>query len=162
MTEQERRQHRCCFTGHKPEKCARPEAEIQKALAEEIRLAIADGFTTFITGMARGTDLWAGEIVADWKRENPALRLICAVPYQGFEQKWSEDWQRRYQTVLAASDYTKFFFERFSYASFQIRNRWMIDHAARVIAVYSGASGGTRNTLSYASAQGVPVRRIPA
>jgi hypothetical protein len=28
MTEQEKRKRRCCFTGHRPEKLDRPEAEI--------------------------------------------------------------------------------------------------------------------------------------
>ena len=59
MTEQELRQHRCCFTGHRPEKLKIAEDEVIKSLKKEIRTAIADGFQTFISGMARGVDLWA-------------------------------------------------------------------------------------------------------
>lgn len=44
---------------------------------------------------------------------------------------------------------------------FQIRNRWMVDHASRVIAVYNGAEGGTRNTVEYAGLRGIPVIKIP-
>mgnify|MGYP002508193063 CR=1 FL=1 len=47
--------------------------------------AIADGFQTFISGMARGVDLWAAEIVLELRDEGAAIRLICASPYTGFE-----------------------------------------------------------------------------
>ena len=63
MRETELRQHRCCFTGHRPEKLGMPETEVVESLKKEIRTAIADGFQTFISGMARGVDLWAAEIV---------------------------------------------------------------------------------------------------
>ena len=33
-TEQELRLHRCCFTGHRPQKLNRPEAEIKKSLED--------------------------------------------------------------------------------------------------------------------------------
>ncbi len=63
MTEQELRQHRCCFTGHRPERLGMPESEVISGLQKEIHQAIVDGFQTFISGMARGVDLWAAEIV---------------------------------------------------------------------------------------------------
>ena len=62
MGEQELRLHRCCFTGHRPEKISAPEATIKEALRGEVKKAITDGFVTFISGMARGVDV-AGELV---------------------------------------------------------------------------------------------------
>lgn len=47
-------------------------------------------------------------------------------------------------------------------ASYQIRNKWMVDHSARVIAIYNGASGGTAKTIAYAEKNGVDVRRYDA
>lgn len=61
--EAELRLHRCCFTGHRPEKLNRSEVEIKKDLEGAILQAIDDGFVTFITGMARGVDIRAGEII---------------------------------------------------------------------------------------------------
>ena len=52
MTEQEKRVHRCCFTGHRPEKINLSQKVIMSALEEEIRRAYADGFYVFISGMA--------------------------------------------------------------------------------------------------------------
>lgn len=63
MTETEKRLHRVCFTGHRPEKLTRHEKSITKGLENEIRQAVADGLNVFITGMARGVDIWAAQIV---------------------------------------------------------------------------------------------------
>lgn len=148
--EAELRLHRCCFTGHRPEKLTRSEAEIKKDLEAAILQAIDDGFVTFITGMARGVDIWAGEIVLQLRRNNPNLHLIAASPYQGFESRWSADWQKRYNAVLEQADLVRFICKGYSKACFQIRNEWMVDRSARVIAVYNGEPGGTRNTIEYA------------
>lgn len=56
MTETEKRQHRCCFTGHRPEKLTAPEHIVIAALEKEIRQAVADGLNVFISGMAPGVD----------------------------------------------------------------------------------------------------------
>ena len=56
LSEEEKRMRRCCFSGHRPEKLIRSEKEIKAALREEIKQAIQDGLTVFITGMARGVD----------------------------------------------------------------------------------------------------------
>ena len=56
VSEAELRKHRCCFTGHRPEKLRRSEAVIRADLEHEIRNAVLKGITVFITGMARGVD----------------------------------------------------------------------------------------------------------
>ena len=94
MTEQEKRQHRCCFTGHRPEKLNMPETEVIAWLESEIRKAIDDGFVTFISGMAHGVDIWAAEIVLRLRDEGKPIHLICASPFEGFERSWSDDWKR--------------------------------------------------------------------
>ena len=107
-TEAEKRMHRCCFTGHRPEKLQEPEGVVTVALEKEIRQAIADGFNVFITGMARGVDIWAAEIVLRLQDAGEAVRLICACPYQGFERGWKQSWQERYQAILSAADLVRF------------------------------------------------------
>jgi len=157
MMEQKLRQYRCCFTGHRPEKLDKPEAEVIEGLKKEIRTAIADGFQTFISGMARGVDLWAAEIVLAFRDEGTAIRLICANPYRGFESRWSWDWQERYWRIMEPADLVRFISPSYSRDCFQRRNEWMIDHSARVITAYNGQPGGTRNTLEYAKRCGVPL-----
>ena len=157
MRETELRQHRCCFTGHRPEKLGMPETEVVESLKKEIRTAIADGFQTFISGMARGVDLWAAEIVLALRDEGAAIRLICASPYKGFESRWNREWQERYSRVMERADLVRFICPGYSRDCFQRRNEWMVDHSARVIAVYNGGPGGTRNTVEYAKRCGVAV-----
>ena len=160
MTEAEKRQHRCCFTGHRPEKLTRTEKEIKADLRAEIDQAIQDGFHVFITGMARGVDLWAAEIVLDLRKRNKELKLICAVPYEGFEERWSWQWRRLYRNVLDKADLVRIIGQGYSSGIFQIRNEWLVNHSARVIAVFSGEPSGTKNTIDYALRQGIPVRTI--
>ena len=157
MTEQEKRQHRCCFTGHRPEKLNMPETEVIAWLQSEIRKAIDDGFVTFISGMARGVDIWAAEMVLRLRDEGMPIHLICASPFEGFEKSWSDDWKQRYNVILRKADIVKFICPRYSRACFQIRNEWMVDRSSKVIAIYNGELGGTRNTVQYAKAQDVPV-----
>ena len=159
-TETELRKHRCCFTGHRPEKLSRTERAIKLDLKKEIKLAIKDGYTVYLTGMARGTDLWAAEIVLALRKRNKDLKLICAVPYEGFELRWSEHWQNLYRQILAEADLVKVIGNGYHPGIFQIRNEWMVDHSSRVITVYNGQSGGTRNTINYANKQGIPFRCI--
>lgn len=161
MTEQELRQHRCCFTGHRPKRLGMPESEAISCLKEEIRTAIADGFRTFISGMARGVDLWAAEEVLALRDEGAAVRLICASPYRGFESCWSQDWQEQYRQVMGRADLVRFICPGYSRDCFQRRNEWMVNHSARVIAVYNGQPNGTRNTIEYAQRSGVPVILLP-
>ncbi len=160
MTEMELRKHRCCFTGHRPEKLSIPENRLALLLEAEIREAIGSGFTTYITGMAKGTDLVAGEIVLRLREQDDRLKLICALPHPGFGQHWGGGWTERFRRVLAAADLTRCVCPGFSYASYQIRNKWMVDHSGLVIAVFNGEAGGTRNTLEYAAKKNVPCRII--
>lgn len=157
MVERELRQHRCCFTGHRPEKLGASEAMVVEGLKKEIRTAIADGFSVFISGTARGVDLWAAEIALDLRDAGEPLRLICASPYWGFEVRWSWAWQERYRRVMEKADLARFICPEYSRDCFQRRNEWMVDHSARVIVAYNGQPGGTRNTIRYAQIKGIPV-----
>ena len=147
MSEQDLRSRRCCFTGHRPEKLKRAEDEIKKGLEEAILKAFRDGYTTFITGMARGVDIWAGQIVLWLRQENPDMRLIAALPYPGCDTRWSASWRRQYAEVLKAADLVKANSSAYSMASFQRRDEWMVDHASRVIAVYDGCPEERRTPL---------------
>ena len=159
-TEAEMRLHRCCFTGHRPEKLQRTEYEIRVDLEYEIRKAIHDGLNVFITGMARGVDIDAAEIVLQLRAEGYPVRLICASPYPGFERSWSLTWQTRYGAIMATADLVRYICPRYCKECFQIRNQWFVNHSSRVIAVFNGRPSGTKNTIDYALRQGVPVIRI--
>ena len=77
------RLHRCCFTGHRPEKLDESPEEVQAWLEAQIDRAVADGYTTFISGCAMGVDIWAGQIVIMKKTDHPDLHLIAATTSLG-------------------------------------------------------------------------------
>lgn len=159
-TESEMRQHRCCFTGHRPQKLTRPAWLVKMDLEKEIKLAIKAGFTVFISGMAQGVDIWAAQIVLKLRDKGEPVRLICACPFESFEERWDTKWQTQYREILAAADLVRYICPGYSKACFQIRNEWMVDHAARVIAVFNNTPSGTMNTIEYAIRQNVPVQFI--
>ena len=158
MTEEEKRLHRCCFTGHRPQKLTRSERQIKADLEVAIKQAIADGYTTFITGMAYGVDIWAGEIVVRLRKRNPDLHLIAAVPFRGFESRWSSDWKAAYSKLLEQADLVRYICPGYNPGAYQRRNEWMVDHSSRVIAVFNGEPSGTKNTIEYAKKRETSIR----
>ena len=160
MTEQELRMRRVCFTGHRPEKLTLSETDVKAGLTEQIRKAVSEGYTTFITGMAKGVDLWAGEIVADLRDSGADIKLIAASPYEGFGKGWAPEWQSLYQEILQRADLVKYVCPGYNKGCFMTRNKWMVDHSNLVIAVFNGEKGGTKNTIDYDRKQGIEVRMI--
>ena len=155
-----KRMHRCCFTGHRPEKLTIAENEVREKLTKAINDAISDGFTTFITGMARGVDMWAAEIVISIKENDDRIKLICASPFIDFEKNWTLDEQNRYKNIMEKADYIKFVCKDYSRNCFQIRNEYMVNNSGRVIAVFNGERGGTLNTIKYAKRKSCEVVNV--
>jgi len=160
MTENEKRKKRVCFTGHRPEKLNDSEETLKKELRAEILNSINEGFNVFISGMARGVDIWAAEIIIELKNKGYDLKLICAIPYDGFESKWSKEWQIRYNNIICNSDLIRCISPKYSIECFQIRNEWMVNHSAKVIAVFNGEKGGTYNTIKYATKENLRIKII--
>ena len=154
------RQHRCCFTGHRPEKLGISEIRAKVLLKSAIQQAISDGYVTFISGMARGIDLWAAEIVIEEREKNDNIHLVCASPFNGFENRWSEHEQAIYHSIIEQADLVKFISQHYYRACFQVRNEWMVDRVSRVIAAYNGTKGGTKNTIEYANRKEIFVENI--
>lgn len=150
----------CCFTGHRPEKLNISEQELKQRLKVEIRKAIKDGYVCFISGMARGADLIAARIIIDEKTENSDIQLVCASPYKGFENRWEEREKEEYRIIMEQADETNYICEHYFRGCYQIRNRWLVDNSSRVIAVFNGEKGGTKNTIDYALKKGVSVHNI--
>lgn len=63
-------------------------------------IAISKGYSTFISGMQRGVDLWAAEIVLRLHDAGENVHLIAATPFKGMESRWNEEWQSRYSDVI--------------------------------------------------------------
>ena len=158
MTEHEKKAHRCCFTGHRPEKLKLAPEDIMSAMEEEIRRAYADGFNVFISGMAPGVDMWAAEVVLRLRNDcQLPIKLIAASPFVGFERSWSKDLRDRYLRIINEADLVRYISPSYFQGCFQVRNECMVDHSTRVISVFNGQKGGTLNTINYARKKQIQV-----
>ncbi len=150
----------CCFTGHRPERLDMQEKKVIKWLDEQIHKAIDDGYDVFISGMQRGVDIWAAETVLKMKEEGVPIHLIAASAFKGMEGRWEKDWIDRYNVILSKSEDIVFVGNHPSRAAFFARNEWMVDHSSRLIAAFTGAPGGTKQTVNYAEKKGLEVVKI--
>ena len=150
---------RCCaFTGHRPRKFpwGYNEADtrcvvLKETLAKEIVKLVDAGYTDFLSGMAEGTDAWAALAVLALKKENPALKLHCVLPCEGQADGWPASAQEIYSSILEQADEVVYVNRKYSEGCMLKRNRYLVDHAACLLAVYNGEwKGGTAMTVRYA------------
>lgn len=154
---------RCCaFTGHRPKKfpwgydktdtrCV----ALKKALADQITKLVEAGYTDFFSGMAEGADTWAALIVLQLKKENPALRLHCILPCERQADQWSASARELYFSILEQADDIVYVSREYSKGCMLRRNRYLVEHAACLLAVYNGERrGGTAMTVRYAQKLG--------
>ncbi len=149
------------FTGHRPEKitfgCQEDSAQIQR-VKQELREAIIEkietGCSCFLSGMAMGADLWAGEIVLELKRQYPHIKLTAVIPYAGQSDCFPASWRQRYDAVLAGCDYATVLSDFYYKGCFRARNQWLLAHSEHLIAVFNGSRGGTMQTLNDALLSG--------
>ena len=156
-TEQEKRLHRCCFSGHRPEKLDDDPETVKAWLSAQIDAAIAAGYRTFISGCGMGVDIWAAQIVLQKKAANPEIHLIAATPWPGFPNRWNIEWQLQYSNLLRDADLVLTVSNHYQKDVFRKRNEWLVDHSNRLIAYFNGAPGGTWDTIAYAHNKGIEV-----
>ena len=158
-----------CFTGHRPaslpfkynESDSRCVA-LKQQLYSQIELMITQfGATRFYTGMALGVDIWAAEAVLQLRHKYPWIMLECAVPCRTQADSWQQSSRKRYHHILDVADDVVVLSESFTDDCMHARNRYMVDHANTVIAVWNGNSRtGTGSTVNYAKKHGKSVVRI--
>lgn len=161
-TIQNDRSKTCCFTGHRPAKIfdgaqfdSQPVRRLISVIGLHIHDLIDDGYDTFISGMARGIDMWAARLVLDFKRQNPHIRLICAMPYRGHGSgfKGADRWELF--NLLEEADQTVYVSEYYFKGCMDVRNRFMVDNSSAVMGVVSDYKSGTGKTIAYAKKQGL-------
>lgn len=150
----------CCFSGHRPETVTLDEADIKSKLKVEINKAINDGYTTFISGMARGVDIWAAELIVEKKRINKDVRLVCAQPYEFFSKAQGWVWNVRYSKIIPFADKVVSVSYKNNPDCCMLRNKWMVDRSSRLIAVFKDFPGGTKETIDYAISKNKDIRMI--
>lgn len=148
----------CCVTGHRDIPKGKIEF-VKQSLRKEIQLAIADGYTHFISGFAEGADLFFAEIVADFCRERKELSLEGAIPYGGRLRRLEE--KKETKQLLDACATISVISQTYAPDIYRRRNQYMVEQSERVIAVYDGRkTGGTAMTIRMTQKKGAEVREI--
>lgn len=153
-----------CFSGYRPEKLpwGYDESDARcAALKERLRAAAADacreGYRHFICGMAQGVDTYCAEAVLALRSAYPDITLEAAIPCPEQAESWPAEQRERWRDIVERCDFETVVQEKYSAGCMQRRNRYMVDHAARLIAVFDGQEGGTRRTVEYALRRGIEV-----
>ena len=154
----------CSITGHRPEKLPWGNREedprclsLKETLLQTLESYYVKGYRHFLSGMARGTDLYFCELVLQLKAQHPNITLEAVIPYAGQADLWPCRDRLRYTQILAQCDFETVVQHSYSQGCLQRRNRYLVDHAACLIGVYNGRGGGTLYTLRYGLEQGIDV-----
>ena len=152
-----------CFTGHRPQSFPfdyenKSDKRYQNYIAclhEKVKELIGQGYTHFISGGALGADSDFAEAVLLYKESNPNLILEIAIPCETQSKGWSQQNQARYNAILQKADILHILSPTYTPWCMHARNRYMVDKASAVLAVFNGKeSGGTFETLKYAQKKG--------
>jgi uncharacterized phage-like protein YoqJ len=155
-----RRETTCCFTGHRPEKLPWGADErdprclaLKASMAREIEGLYRRGFRHFISGMARGADLYFAEAALSLREKYPELTVEGAVPCQSQAERWTPEERRRWRACLDKCDLETVVQQNYDRWCMHRRDRYMVDRSAAILAVFDGTPGGTMYTLNYAMDQ---------
>ena len=153
----------CAFTGHRPKSFSFGYSEDSKEfqmLYTKMKNTVIQvcnaGCRRFYCGMAEGVDLWCGEIVLSLQNEfDPPLEIFAVVPYLAQPASMTEINQRRYHRIMARSKERFLISREFTKACFSKRNRFLVDSADALIAVYNESEyrSGTGQTVRYAKSR---------
>src|SRR5690349_13971609 len=103
-----------------------------------------------IQGMAAGVDLWSAR--AAYFAEVP---YWCARPWFGHMPRVAD--RKDYESALKHAEKVIDVNPSSKYPGawvYQERNKWMVDNADMVLAVWDGTTGGTFNAVKYARDEG--------
>ena len=141
-------------TGHRPNKLGGYTRDAQTRLFNTAIKSLEHlQPTKLISGMALGWDQALARACVELN-----IPFIAAVPFAGQETVWPAASQREYRELCeAASDFIIVSPGGYSAAKMQIRNEWMVDHCDRVLALWDGSPGGTRNCIDYAKTVNRPI-----
>jgi uncharacterized phage-like protein YoqJ len=144
-------------TGHRPPRLGlgydgRSRGLLRAFAAEAVaRLTAEQGRPTLIvSGMAQGWDRALAEAAVDL-----GIPFEAAVPFAGQESAWPAQARREYGELLGRACAVTVLSDGYSKAAFHKRDRYMVDRAELVAALFDGGkAGGTAVTVAYAGSRG--------
>ncbi len=153
-----------CFTGHRSQKLPWQfnEQDIQcvkmiDTTKEKVEQSIIEGYVYFISGMALGFDMICAEIVLEYKKKYPHIKLVCAIPCKNQDKLWSREYKIRYKEILSHADIIRYISKEYTKTCMLERNDYMLKNSSKVIALFNGVAGGTESTILKAKKMGLKI-----
>ena len=94
------------------------------------------------------------------KSNYEGITLESAIPCESQAEKWTEEQRDRYFDIASKCDKETLIQHHYTPDCMHKRNRYMVDQADFIIAVWDGRPSGTGKTVQYAQRQGKPVTII--
>jgi len=158
------REKACCFSGYRPEKLPWRNDErdprctdLKEQVNDTLFRLYESGMRHFLCGMARGSDMYFCEAVIRLRRFCRDITLEAAIPCEDQAAKWGEPERQRYFDLVAQCDFETYVSRKYTRDCMPKRNRFMVDNASVLVAVYDGKFGGTMHTIEYAARRGVHI-----
>lgn len=160
------------ITGHRPGKlpCGYAFLPEQSVWAERFFLRMVNGLMKFsakyghirvLSGMALGVDQLFALAALEAKKQGADLELTACVPCHNYSVKWRDKNQQIYNEILKEADSVNYVVDgEYTADCLELRNRYMVDRADVLLAVWDGSRSGTANCVRYAQSKGVQIQRI--
>lgn len=140
----------CAFTGNR-DITGYLNTEALEILIEGL---IEEGVITFLSGMARGFDMIAAELIIKIRKEKPHIKLIACVPCPEQDKYFCIEDKNKYKSILEQCDEVRLISDHYFKGCMFLRDRYMVDNADCVIAYErKKTDGGTVYTMNYAKNQ---------
>ena len=165
--------HSCAITGHRPSRFvfrydeSDPRCgDLKKQISTQLVRLYRRGCRRFWVGGALGVDMWATEALLALRAqpEYADIEVCLAVPFEGYDGRWNEADRRRMAALRRACQQVVVVTDgRGGAEDFLTRNRYMVDRADCLLAVFDGGRkrSGTGMTVRYArEVRGLPVLAI--
>ena len=131
-------------------------AVVRRGINQLTDLAIERGITTFLTGMAIGTDQLAAEV---WTTRQLTWKAI--LPCQDQSVLWPFTTQLHYRNLLTKASEIKVLYPKFERGVMQGRNQYLVKNSQLGLAVWNNGcqqgSGGTFLTIQMARKASKPL-----
>ena len=122
--------------------------KLKAGLLRAIRCAYTEGKRCFLSGMASGVDIYAAEAVLQLRETLPGIALVCVFPCPSRDS--------RSAAIAAAADSVIVLSSEYCAGCMKRRNRFLVENASMLIAVYDGRrTGGTFQTVGMAARRGL-------
>ncbi len=157
MTSSSQQPATVAVTGHRPPRLGGYTDAVERRLARVAEAVLSElAPARVLTGMAQGWDLAIAEAC-----DRATIPFVAVLPFPGADARWPDAQRRRLRALLERAAEVVRLSESPSPGAYHRRDRWMVERAELLVALWDGSrGGGTFSTVRSAEKRRVPVRNV--